>query len=308
MPGIENHAGFTISSTKLQVVEIIYNDGKFVLENVDEAYFSEPLYLEKDKETKISALLQGAFNELLIKKPLKSSTVSFTLPFELFKVIQVPYDNTLLYQDLIEEFRWELSVLYPYSMIKDFVIQYIDVEKNNIMNYNSAIVIGIERKFLKIINNFCSNNNLHLKFVDNVHLASERALTLSNPLTGRGIVLSVYFTTKNLSILYTYGSKPIYFNVIPLNDAGEIPALLLSETSGHNTFDMKREFIEKAFITGEEISDTVIQTLRNTLEIEFTKFNPFEKIKPNPELFDNKYYSEKYYSFSPATGIAIRVA
>ena len=308
MPGIENHAGFTISSTKLQVVEIIYKDGKFILETVDEAYFSEPLKLENDKETKISALLQGAFNELLIKKPLKSSTVSFTLPFELFNVIQVPYDNTLLYQDLIEEFRWELSVLYPYSVIKDFVIQYIDVEKNNIINYNSAIVIGIERKFLKIINNFCRDNNLHLKFVDNVHLASERALSLSNPLNSSGIVLSVYFTAKNLSVLYTYGSKPIYFNVIPLNDAGEIPALLLSETSGRNTFDIKRELIEKAFITGEEISDTVIQTLRNTLGIDFAKFNPFEKIKPNPELFDNKYYSEKYYSFSPATGIAIRVA
>jgi hypothetical protein len=308
MPGIENHAGFTISSTKLQVVEIIYKDGKFILETVDEAYFSEPLFLGNDKETKISALLQGAFNELLIKKPLKSSTVSFTLPFELFNIIQIPYDNTLLYQDLIEEFRWELSVLYPYSVIKDFVIQYIDVEKNNIINYNSAIVIGIERKFLKIINNFCRDNNLHLKFVDNVHLASERALSLSNPLNGRGIVLSVYFTTKNLSILYTYGSKPIYFNVIPLSDAGEIPALLLSETSGRNTFDMKRDLIEKAFITGDEISDTVIKTLRNTLEIDFTKFNPFEKIKPNPELFDNKYYSEKYYSFSPATGVAIRIA
>ncbi len=308
MTGFENHIGFTILSTKLQLVEIIYKDGKFILETVDEAYFNEPLNLEIDKETKISALLQGAFNELLIKKPLKSNVASFSLPFELFYMMQVPYDNTLLHQDLIEEFKWEFSVLYPYSAHKDLVIQYIEVEKNNIINYNSAIVIGIERKYLQIIHNFCSENNLQLKFVDNVHLASERALTLSNPLLGRGIVLSVYFTTKNLSILFSLNGKPIYLNVIPLTDVGEIPALLLNETSSRESFFMKRNLIEKAFITGEGISETVIKTLRNALEIDFIKFNPFEKLKPNPVLFDNEYYSEKYNSFSPATGVAIRLA
>lgn len=308
MTGFENHAGFTISGTKLQVVEIIYREGKFVLETVDEAYFSEPLNLGKDKETKISALLQGAFNELLIKKPLKSNVASFTLPFELFNIMQVPYDNTLLHQDLIEEFKWELSVLYPYSVNKDLVIQYIEVEKNNIINYNSAIVIGLARKYLQIISRFCAENNLQLKFVDNIHLASERSLTLSNPLLGRGVIMSVYFTTKNLSILFSLNGKPIYFNVIPLNDVGEIPALLLSETSPRESFIMKRDLIEKAFITGEEVSENIIQTLRNTLGIDFIRFNPFGKIKPNPGLFDNKCYSEKFNSFSPATGVAIRLA
>jgi len=308
MTGFENHAGFTISNSKLQVVEIIYKEGKFVLETVDEAYFNESLNLENDKETKISALLQGAFNELLIKKPLKSNTASFTLPFELFNIMQVPYDNTLLHQDLLEEFKWELSILYPHTSNKDLVIQYIEVEKNNIINHNSAIVIGLARKYLQIINNFCNANNLQLKFVDNIHLASERALTLSNPLLGRGVILSVYFTTKNLSILFSLNGKPIYFNVIPLNDVGEIPTLLLYETSPRESFLMKREIIEKAFITGEEVSETIIKSLRNTLGIDFIRFNPFEKIKPNPVLFDNKYYSEKFNSFSPATGVTIRLA
>ncbi len=308
MTGFENHVGFTISSTKLQLVEIIYKDGKFILETVDEAYFNEPLNLEIDKETKISALLQGAFNELIIKKPLKSNIASFTLPFELFHIMQIPFDNTLLHQDLIEEFKWEFSVLYPYSVYKDLVIQYIEVEKNNIINYNSAIVIGMERKYLQIIHNFCNENNLQLKFVDNIHLASERALTLNNPLLGRGIILSIYFTTKKLSILFSYNGKPIYFNVIPVNDVGEIPALLLNETSPSESFSMKRDLIEKAFITGEELSETTIQTLRNTLGIDFIKFNPFEKLKPNPKLFDSKYYSERFNSFAPATGVAIRIA
>ncbi len=308
MAGFENHAGFTISSSKLQLVEVIYKNGQFMLGNIDEAYFSEPVNLETDKETKIISLLQGAFNELVIKNPLKSSYASFTLPFELFYMMQVPYDNTLLHQDLVEEFRWELSVLYPFAPHKDFTIQYIEVEKNNLIDFNSAIVIALARKYLQLTLNFCAGNNLKLKFVDNIHLASERALSISYPMTNRGIILSVYFNNKFLSLIFSVDGKPVRLKVIPLNDAGEIPALLLAETSTNPSFKISRGSINAAFITGDEISDTIIQTLKNALGIEFIYFNPFDKIKPEPALYDNKYFSEKFNSFSPAAGIAYRLA
>lgn len=308
MAGFENHAGFTISNSKLQLVEVVYKNGQFVLDNVDEAYFNEPLNLETDKETKISSLLQGAFNELLIKRPLKSSFASFTLPFELFNIMQVPYDNTLLHQDLVEEFRWELSLLYPYSANKDFTIQYIEVEKNNLIDFNSAIVIALARKYLQLILNFCANNNLQLKFVDNIHLASERALSISYPMANRGIILSVYFNNKYLSLIFSVDGKPVKLNVIPLTDVGEIPSLLLTETTSNASFKINRNSINAAFITGGEISGTIVQSLKNALGIEFISFNPFDKIKPEPALFDNKYFAEKFNSFSPAAGIAYRLA
>ncbi len=308
MPSFENHAGFTISNSKLQLVETIYVEDHFVLKNVDEAYFNESLNLEKDKETKITALLQGAFNELLIKKPLQSTAVSFALPFELFYVMQIPYDTTLLHQDLIEEFKWEFSVLYPFTSTKDFVIQYIEVEKNNLIDQNSVIAIAVPRRFIQLINNFCSENNLRLRFVDNIHTASERALTMSHNSASKGITLSVYFNNKFLSVIFSQDGKPIYFKVIPLNDAAEVPTLLLTETSPQTFFKINRSLINSAFIAGEEISENIIQSLNNTLGIEFIYFNPFEKIKPDPKLYDNKYYSEKFNSFSPSAGIAYRLA
>lgn len=88
MSGFENHIGFNISSSKLQIVEVNNIGEQFRLVNVDEAYFNDPINFEIDKETKISALLQGAFDELIIKKNLKSTSASFTLPFELFHTMQ----------------------------------------------------------------------------------------------------------------------------------------------------------------------------------------------------------------------------
>ncbi|HSL90766.1 MAG TPA: hypothetical protein VK870_15790 [Ignavibacteriaceae bacterium] len=308
MTGFENHAGFNISSSKLQIVEINHESEQFKLVNLDEAYFNDPINLETDKDTKISALLQGAFDELLIKKPLKATSISFTLPFELFHIMQVPYDNTLLYQDMIEQFKWELSVLYPYLSTKNLVIQYIEIEKNAFNIMPSSIVFGIQRKYLQMLSGFCQQNNLKLKFIDNLHIAAERALSVGNALVYKGLTLSIYFNNKFLSILYAFNGKPIYFKVIPLNDASEIMEHLLKETKPSPSLKVERSQIEAAFICGDEISGSVVQTLNKTLGLNFVLFNPFDKIKPSPSLYDSKLYLEKFNSFSSAAGIAFRLA
>ncbi|MBS4036337.1 MAG: hypothetical protein KGZ85_17885 [Ignavibacterium sp.] len=308
MTGFENHAGFNISSSKLQVVEINHEGEQFKLVNLDEAYFNDPINLETDKDTKISALLQGAFDELLIKKPLKATSISFTLPFELFHIMQVPYDNTLLYQDMIEQFKWELSVLYPYLSTKNLVIQYIEIDKNAFNIMPSSIVFGIQRKYLQMLSGFCQQNNLKLKFIDNLHIAAERALSVGNALVYKGLTLSIYFNNKFLSMLYAFNGKPIYFKVIPLNDASEIMEHLLRETKPSPSLKVERSQIEAAFICGDEISGSVVQTLNKTLGLNFILFNPFDKIKPSPSLYDSKLYLEKFNSFSSAAGIAFRLA
>ena len=308
MSGFENQAGFTISGSKLQVVEISRHQNQFFLDNVDEAYFNEPLNFEKDKETRISALLQSAFNELIIRKQIKSKSVSFTFPFELFCFAQLPYDNTLLHQDLIEEFRWELSLLYPYMPAKDLVIQYIEIDKNKIVPNNTAMVVGLQRKYLQIVNNFCGQNNLKLKFVDNPHFAAERALTLSGEAISTGLSMSVYLSSKYLSILLSLNSKPIHFSVRLLNNASEIPENIIQELTPKDNFNISKTLLSDAYVTGDNLTNSVVQSLSDTLGINFIQFNPFEKIKPGQNLVDNKFYSENFNSFAPAAGMAYRIA
>lgn len=308
MAGFENHAGFNVSNSKLQVVEVNYISDQYRLVNVDEAYFNDPINFESDKETKISALLQGAFDELLIKRPINCNTASFTLPFELFNVMQVPYDSTLLYQDLLEQFKWELSVLYPFISTKNLVLQYFEIDKGPFNHTNSALIFGLQRKYLQMLDAFCQKNNLKLRFVDNLHIAAERSLSLSNAIVYKGLTLSIYFNNRFLSIFFAFNGRPLYFKVIPLNDASEIPDHLIRETSHSSILKIERTQIEAAFISGDEISSAVVQTLKKVLGIDFIAFNPFDKIRPIPQLYESKLYLEKYNSFSSAAGIAFRIA
>lgn len=308
MPGYENHAGFNISSTKLQVVEVNLINDQFRLVNVDETNFDEQINFDSISDAKLSALIQGAFDKLQKAKKLNSANVSFTLPFELFYPMQIPFDSSLLYQDLIDEFKWELSVLYPFLDSKDLVLQYVEIEKNLFNEKQMALVLGIKRKYLEILESFCNNNKLKLNFVDNIHIAAERSLSLSSAINYKGLTLSAYINKNYLSLFFNFNSKPLLFKVIPLNDASEISEYLSKETSGSSQIKIERSQIESAFISGENVNPNFVLTLKKALGINFNLFNPFDKIRPVPELYESKLYLEKYNSFSAAAGIAFRIA
>ena len=124
----------------------------------------------------------------------------------------------------------------------------------------------------------------------------------------KGLILSVYFNNKHLSLIFSMQGKPFYFSNFPLKGAGEIPAIIRNEITENQLLKISKNSIDTAFITGDSITDSVVQILRKALDIDFYYFNPFDKIKPNPVLYENNCYTEKNNSFSPAAGIAFRLA
>lgn len=306
MPLFKNHMGINITSSKIQLVEVYFNGEEFTLENVDEEYFEEFLKFD-EKEVKIVSILQNAYNEILMRKPVQSKNVSFTLPNDFFRVIQIPYDQTLSDEELIEQFKWELSLLFPRIQVEDFIIQYITVADIPSNYSQGVIVVALNKKIIRILNEFCSMNKLVLSHIDNAHFASDRLITLDDSIENNDPILSVYVANKFFSVMYLIGQNPVGFDIIPINHVSEVlPGLLQELKSGK--FSKANLEIVKAYIAGENISDTLLEKSENLLNIKFTKILPFQKIKANPTLSNNKMFSEKSDSFSSATGIAFRIA
>ncbi len=306
MNGFENHAGFNITSTKLQVVEVTGESGRIILSNLSEVFFDIPLDFNKDKETILLAKLQSAYDELKISAQLISKTISVALPLKLFLIIQVPFDNTLLYWDLLEEFRWELSVLYPHIHPDELSIQYFEIEKNMYITKSTAIVSAIPRKYIELIANFCKSNDLKLRFIDSAHFAAERSVILSDKAVPDGLTLSVHISENSTSVLYALDFKPIYTNVCSTKSEKEIITFIEEELSKETAHKINRKFISCAYISGESVTAELKRKLEYTAGINFSKFNPFFKIDSEAALENNKLPAETFNSFAPATGIACR--
>ncbi|HEY7751548.1 MAG TPA: hypothetical protein VH917_04595 [Ignavibacteriaceae bacterium] len=308
MSSPENHAGFNITKTVLQVAETGYDGDVFKLLNLNEAKFDQPLNFNTDKDAIITARLQTAFDAINLKNPITSKAASFTLPLETFLTFQVPFENSLLYSDQLEEFRWELSVLYPHIPADELVIQYFEIEKNMVITKNTALVLAFPRRFINLLNKFCSSNNLVLKFVDHPHLAADLAINFSSESDTKGLSLSVYISKKNFSLLFILDDRPVYIRVFPFQEFSDIIKILTDHLNPSVNKNINKDLLTNAYVCGEDVPDELISYLKNTLKINFKKFNPFSKIKPGAGMAENIYFRQNFNSFAPAAGISYRVA
>jgi Tfp pilus assembly PilM family ATPase len=308
MAGLFIHAGLNVSGTKLQLVEVLGSPDGVRLDNLNEVVFAEPIDYKSDNETKILGQLQTAFDEFRLKKPVKSRTLSFSLPLELFYISQLPFDNTMLHRDNMEEFKWEFSVMYPFLIPEELILQYLEVEKNMIFTKNTALVYAIERKYLKMLEKFCEQNDLKLGYIDNAHLASEKALALSDSFIKRGLRLSIYVSDKKLSIILSLDGKTISQKVHNLGNQNNIRQIIEDDLSPTQSKNIKKGLVQAAYITGESVTDLLVKYLTEKTGITFITFNPFDKLTTTPKILESNLYSQKYNSFSSAAGIAYRIA
>ncbi len=308
MAGLFIHAGLNVSGTKLQLVEVLGSPEGVRLDNLNEVFFAEPIDYKSDNETKILSRLQTAFDEFRFKKPVKSKTLSFSLPLEMFYISQLPFDNTLLHRDNMEEFKWEFSVMYPFLIPDELILQYLEVEKNMIFTKNTALVYAIERKYLKMLEKFCETNDLKLGYIDNAHLASERALAISDSFIKRGLRLSVYVADKKLSIILSLDGKTISQKVHNLGNQNNIRQIIEDDLSPSLSKNIKKGLVQAAYITGESVTDLLVKNLTEKTGITFISFNPFDKLTTTPKILESTLYSQQFNSFSSAAGIAYRIA
>lgn len=302
----ETHAGFCISESKLQLVEIAFDGSEFFLQNINEVYFDEPLLMNEEKETKSLSLLQTAYNELILSTPLSTNQVSFSLPLSLFKTVQLPFDNSLLYKDLMHEFQWEFSVMFPHINKEDFVIQFYEIEKNFFVNESNAIVVATLRKYVKTILNFCKKNQLRLTFIDNAHFAADRALIANSILNQDAVVMSICLTQNILSVEMLFYGKPFYVKWFSLKDVSEIVPSIKSVLTAIPS--LKQDQINYAVYVGDDFSPALVSQIEENLNITLKPMNPFALMNLNEEIVQKNRLAENANRFSSAAGIAYRIS
>lgn len=299
----DSQAGFTFSNVKLQLTEITKKQKQFSISRLDEVYFNEEIDFISDKETKITSLLQAAIDELIIKKPILSNQVSFSLPQDLFITAQLPFEPSLLHSDLIEDFKFQLSVLHPYLNFNDHIIRYHEVEPEFAGGKTNALVFSLDRKIVKIISGLCLKNNFKLKFIDHCHLASNNLFGTSS-IDDSGLILSFYVSAKSFSTLITAKHNPIFYDNIPVTSSQEIKngfADIMQRISENNFR------FERAYLFGETISNSLAEVLSEAAKLKLIILNPLKNLTVSEELLLNKNYTQSDHCFSPSIGAAVRI-
>ncbi len=313
MPLFQNHVGINLTSSKIQLVEIISKQDGFYLENVGEEIFDES-FKEELKETKLVSVLQNSFNKVLSRIKLNSRNLSFTLSSEFFKICELPYEGSLIKKDLLNHLKWEISILFPSLNFDNIFVQHIEVDKSNIRKQKKignsivkrALVFGLNKKLITVLQRFSFENGFELKFVDNSHIASNAIIVIEGLSSAGEIVGSLLLDGCNCSLAIMEGNYPVYFKSSNSLNTHCID-FLKRELTAVNESDKLTGTIKKLFLFGEGVTDEFVEDLRSEFSFSIIRSNPFTKLRVNKTIAANDLYRKKNYSFSAAAGIALRI-
>lgn len=299
------NAGINITSEKLQIIEVLGENEKFVVENIDEEFFGEILNFN-DKEPKIINILQNAFDEINLRHKLIAADVSFTLPPNKFKIFEIPFEVSLTKKDLRRHIRWEFNQLFPGEEENAFLIREIKIVNNNLRTDPMLIIVAVRKNYLQILHKFSLRNKLNLRFIDHAHLAASNVL--------RGIKkkdsevnFSLYISDKSFSVVLLDDNYPIYFKNYSVDNILQVIEKLKTAVEVIEKLGIPMSTEKRGYIAGDNITDTFLQQIKEELDITFIKINPFSVIKVKHELEESELYALKYNAFTAALGISLRL-
>ncbi len=299
-----SQAGINLTISKLQLIELNWNGDEAVLENADEEFLSG--YIDRNtSEPELISTIQEAFNRIAIRKPLSSKTVSFTLPTQLFEIVELPIDDLLTKEDLANHLNWEFSVLFPQKDPSDFLLRYFETGGGEIMNTKTILVAAIEKKILGAIHKFCMLNKLALRLVDNVHFAANLLIRPESPLQN---YISVYSDDNYYSLMIFEKGKPKLFKSFDEQDLNKAAQKIRMEYLNFYSTRVDLSAMKNIYIAGESFTDNTVLAFENVLKIPVLKLNPFEKLKSAPGMQKTDLIRDKYYSFAAPAGIAARIS
>lgn len=301
-----NHAGIHLSTTKLQIIEISCSKNNYYLENADEEYFDNFLKFT-DKETKFITVLQNAFNVLIQRHPLKSNKISFSIPSNVFKVFQIPFEEALRKKDLLRHIKWELKVLYPNISVDDYTFQTVRIKNSTKQSSKQLMIFALSKEILRSLHKFCERNNLEMLYVDNELLTVNNVVTLSH-LQKQPDNYLLYLLRDNYSVLALFeNSKPAYYSCRKIQSLKNIVDILGSDLDKLSVaFDYNLD-VEKAFVTGANVNDSLLGQINKAAGLNFTVVNSFKRLNVDTELQSLVNDTETNTKFSAAAGVAYRL-
>lgn len=299
----QNHVGISISSSKINLVEVTYSDNNYIVNNIDEEYFDE--FLDFDfKETRFINILQQAFDNLLLRNPLNSNFISFALPTNQFYFFELPVEPALHKADLDKHIQWEFSINYPTLKYDDFVLRSfnLDVSTQN----KSIMIVGLRKKIINTLNLFALRNKLKLKFIDNEHIAS--AISVGYGTNTEDVnLLSILISEDCFSVLLMKEQSPIYFAKKSFSKITDFSRLIDQVIIKLISVYGEKYAIDKVVLFGDKNNSEIKNFIESKTNSVLLEFNPFEFLNINEKQKDKDLLKNKPQRFAAAVGMSARL-
>ena len=175
---------------------------------------------------------------------------------------------------MVDQFKWELATLFPYEAKDEFITQHIDLSGCKEFESNNALLISAQKKQLKILHKFCVRNNLQLKYIDYTHIAANNLIQLVRKSEQGNNFISLFISDRYYSFAYYCDNIPVFFDIKRLGSIAEIIDTVSASFEKVKRRSLPLENIGGYFLSGADVSETLVLQLKEKFEFDFRLLNP----------------------------------
>lgn len=301
---ISNQAGINLTVSKLQLIEMSWDENEIVIENADEECLTG--FIDNNTtETELITFILEAYNQMIMRQPITAKSVSFTLPTQLFGIVELPVDDLLTKEDIAAHLNWEYSILFPHKNPDDFLLRYFEIGNYNKSNTKKILTAAIEKKILGAVHKFCVASGLTLRLVDNAHFAAN---LLIKPEPAVQNYVSLYSDDNFFSLMIFEKGKPKFFKSFDELDLDTIAEKIKKEYAGFYSGQNDNAEMKNIFVAGESFTENATKLFESHFYVPLNKVQPYGTLKSSRHLSKKELIKNRFYSFAAPIGIAARIS
>ena len=305
MNEMQSCAGISLTSSKLQFIEIEKESDLLQVVNCGQIFFSPQIDFELQDESIVRDQLQTAFDEIKIRHPISSNNISFALPPELFITHQLPYDSNLNQNEIRDEYMWELSEMFPHISIDDLALKIYELDNTLLPGKNNALVVALNKKYLLMIKQFCQANKLNPKLVDNSSIAANTFLNTKFLNNINPVRINIFDSKNMITLFINVSSKPAFVRTFGKHKKDYV-SKIVNELFDDKIKSTLQTSSFEAIVSGEEPEPELVYQLEKVIGSNLKKLNPFEVLKFKDESNNNSLLADDFTVFTSVVGIASR--
>lgn len=211
----QSRIGVNIKATKLQFIEILSEGADVRITNIGEYNFPGNIDWYFEKETVIKEIIRVALRESVFSGKTNSRIVSFSFPLEVFRIFCSHYIRQLDKNELLRYYKWEFSVLYPYSDISDYTISTAFLKSESLLGENRVIVASLYKRLMKIILDLCKDARIMIGAIDTSHFAFDKTVQFLHKEFIRDISATVFLDSKYFSFELFKDGNAVFYKLLP---------------------------------------------------------------------------------------------
>jgi len=313
--------GIYLKENNVKLIEVESSaTQQFRINKIVQAQLNTPLNIDTLYNDQKLAEIGNQLQQIVKNYKLNTQYAIFALPGQLTLMKKLPYDEDLSDSDLIDQVDWEVKE-FSYSSDDEYIVDFQKLQPTSRRQIKEMLIVSVREKIVRQFRNLFSISKLNIKVIDLDIFTAKRAIEVNYDLRIGDIIALVDIKPRGLLFTIIEDKEFCISQEVSLNKIGvsvdslesldeeeiakfvskELRRIILDNKLGENI-----ESLNRIFLYGDMVKDSILETLQNNHNVRIDRANPFRRLLFAPNVSVDENIWSRPETFTVCVGAALR--